>query len=145
MRGPATSKRTTVKLQVPNNEKDLKPAHTGGCSVCESLLGNLKRFFTMLETARRPDSSEWLTVDEIAKELKVSRSIVYRLIRNGELEAVDIVVPEKNGETAKKGHYRIKRSALDHYLEAKRVKPSPNQPDRLPPQRFPRVKNHLGL
>ena len=60
----------------------------------------------MLETARRSFTSDWLTVDEIAAELKISKSIVYRLIRNGELEAVDLVAT--NGKIARKGHYRIK-------------------------------------
>ena len=40
----------------------------------------------MLETARRSFASDWLTVDEIAAELRISKSVVYRLIRNGELE-----------------------------------------------------------
>ncbi|MHC4632430.1 MAG: helix-turn-helix domain-containing protein [Planctomycetota bacterium] len=85
-----------------------------------------------------------MTVDEIAKELKVSKSIVYRLIRHGELEAVDIV--ETNGEIAKKGHYRIRRSRLDQYLERKKVKPFPNtSTHRTHSRRVPKVKNHLGL
>ena len=134
-----------MKPRVPNNEKDFKPADTGGCSVCKDLLANLGRFFTMLESARRSSSSEWLTVDDIAQELKISKSIVYRLIRNGELEAVDLVVGEDGG-LPQKGHYRIKRSALDRYLEAKKVKrPLHQPPRRAPSQRFPKVKNHLGL
>jgi predicted transcriptional regulator len=134
-----------VKPQVPNNEKDFKPADTGRCSVCKDLLANLGQFFDMLETARRSNTPEWLTVDDIAQELKISKSIVYRLIRNGELEAVDLVVSEVDG-LPQKGHYRIKRSALDRYLEAKKVKRPLDQPPRqAPSQRFPKVKNHLQL
>ena len=98
----------------------------------------------MLEAVRDSHRSDWLTVDEIAQELKLSKSIVYRLIRSGELEAVDLVVGEE-GEIPRKGHFRVRRSALDHYLEAKRVKPLPNQPTCRPAQRLPKVKNHLGL
>jgi transposase len=98
----------------------------------------------MLETARITPASNWLTVDDIAKELKVSKSIVYRLIRHGELEAVDIV--ETNGEIPQKGHYRVKRSKLNQYLEHKKVKPFPNtSTHRTPSRRLPKVKNHLGL
>ena len=98
----------------------------------------------MLETAHRSFASDWLTVDEIAAELKISKSIVYRLIRNGELEAVDLV--DTNGKIARKGHYRITRSSLNQFLESKKVRPLPNQvthPSRS--RRLPRVKNHLGL
>lgn len=98
----------------------------------------------MLQTTRRFSASDWLTVNEIASELKISKSIVYRLIRSGELEAVNIV--ESNGKIAQKGHYRIKRSSLNQYLEYKKVKPFQKECTRAcRPRRFPKVKNHLGL
>lgn len=98
----------------------------------------------MLEAARRPLSSDWLTVDEIASELKVSKSIVYRLIRHGELEAVDIV--ETNGEIAKKGHYRINRKSMETYLDRKKVRPLPNASiSKSRTKRLPKVKDYLGL
>ncbi len=98
----------------------------------------------MLEAARRSFTSDWLTVDEIAVELKISKSIVYRLIRNGELEAVDLVAT--NGKIARKGHYRIRRSSLSQFLESKKVRPLPNQVTHSArSRRLPKVKNHLGL
>ena len=98
----------------------------------------------MLETARTSFTSDWLTVDEIAAELKISKSIVYRLIRNGELEAVDLV--DKKGKIAQKSHYRITRSSLNQFLESKKVRPLPNQVTHPPRSRhLPKVKNHLGL
>ena len=98
----------------------------------------------MLETTRRTYASDWLTVDEIAKELKISKSIIYRLIRKGELKAIDIV--DSNGQIAKKGHYRVRRASLKQYLESKRVRPFPNQSaPQSRSKRFPKVKNHLGL
>lgn len=135
---------TTVKPQLPNNKNDQNPADTGGCSVCRELLANLGRFLEMLEAVRDSHRSDWLTVEEIAQELKLSKSIVYRLIRNGELEAVDLVAGDE-GKIPQKGHFRIRRSVLNQYLDAKRVKPLLNQPTRLPALRFPKVKNHLGL
>ena len=121
-----------------------RETNSESCSVCEELLIHLEQFFNMLEAARRTPASNWLTVDDIAKELKVSKSIVYRLIRHGELEAVDIV--ETNGEPAQKGHYRIKRSSLNQYLESKKVKPTPStSTHRTRSRRIPKVKNHLGL
>ncbi len=120
--------------------------NTGGknCSVCQNLLINMQRFFDMLGTASRPPASNWLTVDDIAKELRISKSIVYRLIRNGELEAVNLV--ENNGKIAQRGHYRIRRTSLSQYIESKKVKSLPKEAaykSRSP--HFPRVKNHLGL
>jgi len=133
-----------VKPQTPNSEDDQSQANTDGCSVCRELLANLGRFLEMLEAVRNSHRSDWLTVEEIAQELKLSKSIVYRLIRSGDLEAVDLVAGDQ-GKIPQKGHFRIRRSALNQYLEAKRVKPPPNQPTRLPGRRFPKVKNHLGL
>jgi len=98
----------------------------------------------MLETARRTFTSDWLTAEEIAAELKISKSVVYRLIRNGELEAVDLV--DANGKIAQKGHYRITRSSLNQFLESKKVKPLSKQVKHSSRPRYqPKVKNHLGL
>jgi len=134
-----------VKPQVPNNENDLNRANAEGCSVCRELLANLGRFLEMLEAVRDSHRSDWLTVDEIAQELKLSKSIVYRLIRNGELEAVDLV-PGDEGGIHPKGHFRVSRSALHQYLEAKKVRPLPRLPSRRrPSRRFPKVKDYLGL
>jgi len=131
----AQKKPDNLNLQKPASEK---------CSVCKDLLIHLEQFFNMIEVARRTPASNWLTVDDIAKELKVSKSIVYRLIRKGELEAADIV--DTNGEIAQKGHYRIKRSSLNQYLERKKVKPRSTQSqDTSHHRQFIKVKNHLGL
>jgi len=98
----------------------------------------------MLDTADKSSASDWLTVNDIAKELKISKTIVYRIIRKGELEAVNIV--ETNGKIAQRSHYRIKRSSLNQYLGSKKVKPLPEEPVRISLQRqFPKVKNYLGL
>ena len=98
----------------------------------------------MLETARRSFLSDWLTVDEIAAELKISKSVVYRLIRNGELEAFNLV--DTNGKIAQKGHYRIMRSSLNRFLESKKIKPLQKQVTHSSySECLPKVKNHLGL
>lgn len=46
-----------------------------------------------------------LTVSEVAKALKVNRNFVYKIINNGELEAVRI------------GSIKVRRDALDRYVE----------------------------
>jgi excisionase family DNA binding protein len=124
-----------------HNAKDV-PA-VDGCGVCEDLLASLQRFFRVLDNARKPPDSEWMTVEEVARELKISKSIVYRIIRSGELSAVDIV--DANGRIARKGHYRIRRSSLNDYLATKQVKPPQKPPAKSRSRRYPRVKNHLGL
>ena len=45
-----------------------------------------------------------LTVTEVAKMLKVNRNFVYKIINNGELEAVKI------------GSIKVKREALNEYI-----------------------------
>jgi DNA-binding IclR family transcriptional regulator len=121
-------------------------SHTGSksCSVCRELLDTMSRFFEMLDSARKAPADDWLTVEDVAKELKLSKSIVYRIIRIGELEAINIV--SNNGEIAHKGHYRIKRKNLEDYIQSKTVNPIP-KPSKAHShlKRFAKVKNHLGL
>ena len=129
---------------MPGNLNKSKTPDNEACLLCKDLLTHMERFFNMLENARRLPTSDWLTVEEIAKELKISKNVVYRLIRNGKLEAINIV--GTNGHIARRGHYRIKRSSLNKYLEAKKVKAVSDEPSRISgPRRFPDVKNYLGL
>ena len=130
-------------LHEEENADNDPTADNGTCSVCKDLLADLQRFFDMLQNARKSPNSEWMTVEAVARELKISKSIVYRIIRSGDLPAVDIV--DASGHIARKGHYRIKRSSLSEYLELKRVKPLQNQPTHSHPRRYAKVKNHLGL
>jgi excisionase family DNA binding protein len=51
---------------------------------------------------------EWLTVDEVAGELKVNVETVRRWIRAGDLPVLDLGGP-KTG-------YRIRRSELDQFI-----------------------------
>jgi len=127
-----------------DNLNNYRKTDRANCSICRDLLGQMERFFNTLQGVGQTSISDWLTVGEIASELKISKSIVYRLIRNGELEAVDIV--ENNGKIARKGHYRVKRSSLNRYLDFKKVKTLPDKTMNIPrTQRFPKVKNYLGL
>ena len=47
-----------------------------------------------------------LSVSEVAKLLKVNRNFVYKLIKDGELEAVRI------------GSIKVRREALNRYIES---------------------------
>ena len=113
-------------------------------SVYRDFLANMQRFIDMLKTIPNRTETDWMTVEEVAAELKISKSIVYRLIRTGELEAVNIVL--KNNGINSKGHYRIPRNKLNQYLDRKKVKPiCKNRCRPHQSRRFPKVKNYLGL
>ena len=127
-----------------NNLNNSKTSGNKTCPICKDLLAQMQRFFDMLQNARRSYESDWLTVEDIAKELKISKNVVYRLIRNGELEAVNVVGTD--GHIPQRGHYRIKRSSLNKYLEAKKVRPMPDEQIRVSrPRQLQKVKNHLGI
>ena len=49
------------------------------------------------------------TVSEVAKLLKVNRNFVYKIINNGELEAVRI------------GSIKVRKEALNQYVEQQRI------------------------
>ena len=80
------------------------------CSLIEELIATIRN--------DQPARSDWLTVEDVANELKISRNRVYEIIRSGEIETVNLA---ENG--SQKNHYRIKQESLDEYLEAKRVVP----------------------
>ena len=116
----------------------------GENSVTRDLLRDLQRFFTLIQQIRSEIKSDWLTVEEIAKELKISKSIVYRLIRNGQLEAINIA--ENSSKIASRGLYRIHRIDFDKYIASSRVNTKATDTECSSRSRqFPKVKNHLGL
>lgn len=50
-----------------------------------------------------------LTVTEVAKALKVNKNFVYKIIKDGELEAVKV------------GSIKVKKEALTKYVNDKRI------------------------
>jgi excisionase family DNA binding protein len=130
-------------VQRPVNHEDHSSYADADCSVCKEMLHNLERFADMLQRTRA-HSGQWLTVDDVAAELKLSKSIVYRIIRNGEMTAINVV--ETAGRMAQKGHYRVKREWLEKYIEQKtvvKIQQQRNRPVRS--RKLPQVKNYLGL
>lgn len=53
-----------------------------------------------------PISSEILTIDELAAYLKISKSTLYKLVREGKIPS------QKVGR-----HWRFKKTAIDRWLE----------------------------
>ena len=64
---------------------------------------------------------EWLSGPQAAKLLGIELHTLHALINRGEL-AVDIAPPGKRN-TGRRRDYRIRRQAIDDYLERARVKP----------------------
>jgi len=58
---------------------------------------------------------ELLTVEEVARRLKVNPKRVYKLIQDGEIEATNIGSEGRN-------IYRISSADFDKYLRSRRVK-----------------------
>ena len=54
-------------------------------------------------------SSDVLTIDELAAYLKISKSTLYKLVREGKIPS------QKIGK-----HWRFRKSAIDHWLEEKK-------------------------
>ncbi len=61
------------------------------------------------------DNEELLTVEEVARRLKVNQKRVYKLIQSGELEATNIGSEGRN-------IYRISLADFNHYLQSRKVK-----------------------
>jgi excisionase family DNA binding protein len=102
-----------VKAPISDNRNGQNSTDTDGCSVCRDLLANLGRFLEMLETARNSERSDWLTVDEVAKELRISKTEVCRLIHYGQLEAINIV--GSNGRVPQRGRPNVPPTLLQSF------------------------------
>ena len=61
------------------------------------------------------DDDELLTVEEVARRLKVNPKRVYKLIQEGELEATNIGGEGRN-------IYRISLADFNRYLQSRKVK-----------------------
>jgi excisionase family DNA binding protein len=54
--------------------------------------------------------ARFMTVEEVAEELAITRTQAYTMVRDGELPAIKI---------GRKGHWRVERSRLEEYIAAK--------------------------
>ncbi len=61
------------------------------------------------------DDDELLTVEEVARRLKVNPKRIYKLIQEGELEATNIGGEGRN-------IYRISLADFNRYLQSRKVK-----------------------
>lgn len=57
-----------------------------------------------------PQGEDWLTTDEIAKDLKVNVKTVRNWINSGELAAIDVG-----------GEYRISRKAYEDFINRRKI------------------------
>lgn len=67
---------------------------------------------TMNESAAR-QSREWLDLDDVAAEMKVSRDTACRIIDSGEMRSKRIVTPKSNGSRAL---VRVSRKWFNDYM-----------------------------
>lgn len=101
----------------------------------------MEHTMTTAERGIPGEGAAMLTVEDIARELQVSPESVRRWIHAGELPAVDVAC-----RNAKKRLFRVRRQALDEFLESRQTKTPRIEPRVLYPRHgHPRVKNHLGL
>jgi excisionase family DNA binding protein len=56
--------------------------------------------------------ARFMTVEEVAEELAITRTQAYTMVRDGELPAIKV---------GRKGHWRVERSKLEEYIQAKYV------------------------
>ncbi len=125
-------------LDLSINEADISnPSFERLCALMEK---TVRQVFA----ESRESSDKWLTVDNVAENLKVSRSIVYRWIRTGDLEAVDL--GNGNGKIPRRGCYRIQKSSLNEFVEAKKVNSiSGRRKKSSVAKGLPKVKDFLEL
>jgi excisionase family DNA binding protein len=82
---------------------------------CVHILAAKKMVHTNAGQMRRKYMSEFLTIQEVARILRVDDTTVRRWVKNGMLEAVELP------NAGKRQGYRIKRETLDRLLEGSTI------------------------
>jgi len=79
----------------------------------EELLRRIESHLAAIRQAQETAASDWLTITEAARVLRVSRDTIERLIGSGQLRAV--AIHTRTG-SARRRRYRIKRAWIEEYL-----------------------------
>ena len=110
---------------------------TGVAEILERIAAHL----AALREAQERNTREWLTVEEAANELQVSRDTIERLIGCGKLKAAEIATDESKGFRRR---YRIKREWLDAYLSLN-IAQSKLATSQIPRQRLDKSVDFIGV
>ena len=89
------------------------------------LLERIEEHLAALRAGNGKSPQEWLTVKEVAEELKVSRDTIERIIASGKLQATAIETPKGRG---KRGRYRVRRDWMEDFMmrQVRRRAPTSN-------------------
>ncbi len=93
-----------------------------------ALLARIEAHLDAIRNAHETANHEWLTVAEVAAELRVSRATVERLIHAGHLQAATITTSQGRGS---RHRFRVRRAWIDAFLESQSTpKPHAQRPRR---------------
>jgi excisionase family DNA binding protein len=84
------------------------------------VLRQIEEHLAALRNGAHNAASQWLTIDEVAKELRLSRDTVERLIAVGKLRAAEVSTSAGQGA---RHRYRVRRDWIDEFLDGS-VRPS---------------------
>lgn len=74
---------------------------------------------------------KWMTIREVAAEMRVSPDTVHRWVRSGQLPAADV-----SGRGCRRASWRIDSRGLDQFIKSRANKPQP-RPRRRPRRHGP--------
>jgi excisionase family DNA binding protein len=95
------------------------------------VLRQIEEHLAALRNGAHNAASQWLTIDEVAEELRLSRDTIERLIMAGKLRAVEVSTSAGRGARRR---YRVRRDWIGAFLSAS-VRPpqKPAREHRRPP------------
>ena len=99
------------------------------------VLVQIEEHLAALREDRVAPSPDWLTVEEAARHIRLSRDTIERLIGSGQLKAAAIETPKGRG---RRSRYRIQREWLDEFMQS-RTRPNAAS-ERSPARRRRRFK-----
>ena len=104
-----------MKVVVGETPMHLTPDQFLSGSDAAATLRRIEGHLAAIRQQQERRSRTWLTVQDVAEELQVSRDTIDRLIAYGKLKAVPITTSESNG---RRKMHRIKTAWVEEFLDS---------------------------
>ena len=103
-----------MKVVVGETPMHLTPDQSLSGSDAAATLRRIEEHLAAIRQQQEERSRTWLTVQDVARELQVSRDTIERLIAFGKLKAASITTSESNG---RRNMHRIKTAWVEEFLD----------------------------
>jgi excisionase family DNA binding protein len=86
------------------------------------VLERIEEHLSSMRNERAKPIQDWLTIEEVAEELRLSRDSIERLVGSGQMKAAAIDTPRGKG---RRSRFRIRREWIEEFMQTRVRPPAP--------------------